>query len=51
VICANVRQRCQFDRNVFDNMAEVSAFMESLHETAGTAETALVIVQSGQARN
>jgi hypothetical protein len=38
-------------RNVFYNMAEVSAFMESLHETAGTGETAVVIVQSGQARN
>ena len=47
VIRADVRQRRELDRYVFDDVTEVSSFREPLHEAAGPAETTLMFIQSG----
>src|SRR6185369_6905189 len=48
VISADVCKRCEFDRNMLDNVTEVSSFFESLHEAATPSNTAMVIIQTGQ---
>jgi hypothetical protein len=48
VIRAGVGECGELDRDVLDNVTEVSSFFESLDEAAGTSETTLMLVQAGQ---